>query len=182
MIPSYLTLIPRREKLTGIDLDLTKHSLVAAPGDLYTELRIIPMETLLSREINWKNFKSVLHLAEESHFKMCPDVPLADWDVVLSADPTLPVCLLEVNLSRGTFDRAIYFGCVKDCSRKCDWPQGRSRNKRIEVKRIRCCRLDYFLLFARKKTPRNTTSNRWTVTYLRQRRQRFSTGCRSSIN
>ena len=65
MIPSYLALIPRREKLTGIELDLTKHYLVAAPGDLYTELRIIPMETLLPREINWKNF----NLAEESHFK-----------------------------------------------------------------------------------------------------------------
>lgn len=42
---------------------------------------------------------SILALVEESHFKMCPDVPLAGWDVVLSADDKVPVCLLEVNLS-----------------------------------------------------------------------------------
>lgn len=45
------------------------------------------------------DLKSILALVEESHFKMCPDVPLAGWDVVLSADEELPVCLLEVNLS-----------------------------------------------------------------------------------
>jgi len=67
----------------------------------------------------FENIHNVLHLVEESHFKMCPDVPLAGWDVVLSSDPKLPVCLLEVNLScnffRGTFDRAIYFDFIEDC-------------------------------------------------------------------
>jgi hypothetical protein len=67
----------------------------------------------------FQNIKEVLHLVEESHLKMCPDVPLAGWDVVLSADPTLPVCLLEVNLScnffRGTFDHSIYLDFIEDC-------------------------------------------------------------------
>lgn len=50
-------------------------------------------------------------MVEESHFKMCPDVPFAGWDVVLSSDPKVPVCLLEVNLScnffRGSFDKKV---------------------------------------------------------------------------
>jgi hypothetical protein len=58
------------------------------------------------------DIQSMLHLVETSHFKMLPDVPLVGWDVVLSSDEKLPVCLLEVNLScnffRGSFDRAEY--------------------------------------------------------------------------
>jgi len=65
-----------------------------------------------------KDIRNVLHLVEESHFKMCPEVPLAGWDVVLSADSKLPVCLLEVNLScnffRGTFDRRLYLDFIAD--------------------------------------------------------------------
>jgi hypothetical protein len=42
---------------------------------------------------------------------MCPRVPFVGWDVVLSADPKLPVCLLEVNLSCnffcGSFDKKV---------------------------------------------------------------------------
>jgi hypothetical protein len=57
------------------------------------------------------DIKSMLALVEQSHFKMCPDVPLAGWDVVLSSDPKVPVCLLEVNLScnffRGSFDKKV---------------------------------------------------------------------------
>jgi hypothetical protein len=53
----------------------------------------------------------MLRLVEESHWKMCPRVPFAGWDVVLSTDPKLPVCLLEVNLScnffRGSFDKKV---------------------------------------------------------------------------
>jgi hypothetical protein len=53
----------------------------------------------------------MLHLVEESHRKMCPRVPFVGWDVVLSADPKLPVCLLEVNLSCnffcGSFDKKV---------------------------------------------------------------------------
>lgn len=58
------------------------------------------------------DIKGMLALVEESHLKLCPDVPLAGWDVVLSADDELPVCLLEVNLScnffRGSFDKKVY--------------------------------------------------------------------------
>jgi len=54
----------------------------------------------------------MLRLVEDAHYQMCPTVPLAGWDVVLSADPKLPVCLLEVNLScnffRGSFDQQVY--------------------------------------------------------------------------
>ena len=111
IIPFNFIVIPRREKHSSVPRTLTvidQHSLVAAPGGPHTELRIIPRGTLSSREINWKNFKSAWHLVEVSHFKMYPEVQVSDWNVVLSADPTLPVCLLEVNLSRGTFDRAIF--------------------------------------------------------------------------
>ena len=57
------------------------------------------------------DIKGMLALVEKSHLKMCPDVPFAGWDVVLSADQRLPVCLLEVNLScnffRGSFDKKV---------------------------------------------------------------------------
>lgn len=49
------------------------------------------------------DIKGMLHLAEQAHFDMCPLVPMAGWDVVLSADSKLPVCLLEVNLSCNFF-------------------------------------------------------------------------------
>jgi hypothetical protein len=46
---------------------------------------------------------SMLRLVEESHQKMCPDVSLVGWDVVLSSSKELPICLLEVNLSCNFF-------------------------------------------------------------------------------
>ena len=64
------------------------------------------------------DIKNLLALVEKSHFDLCPGVPFAGWDVVLSADPDLPVCLLEVNLScnffRGSFDKQVGF-CVMLC-------------------------------------------------------------------
>lgn len=60
----------------------------------------------------------MLRLVETSHLRLCPDVPLVGWDVVLSADEKLPVCLLEVNLScnffRGSFDRKVYLNFLED--------------------------------------------------------------------
>ena len=60
----------------------------------------------------------MLRLVEDSHLKLCPDVPLVGWDVVLSADEKLPVCLLEVNLScnffRGSFDRKVYLDFLEE--------------------------------------------------------------------
>ena len=44
------------------------------------------------------DIKGMLKLVEESHLKMIPRVPFAGWDVVLTTDPKLPTCLLEVNL------------------------------------------------------------------------------------
>lgn len=62
------------------------------------------------------DIKSILALVEQSHFKMCPDVPFAGWDVVLSSDPKVPVCLLEANLScnffRGSFDKKVYLDFI----------------------------------------------------------------------
>lgn len=64
------------------------------------------------------DIRSMLHLVESSHQKLCPDVPLVGWDVVLSADEKVPVCLLEVNLScnffRGSFDRKVYLDFLDD--------------------------------------------------------------------
>ncbi len=64
------------------------------------------------------DIKGMLVLVEQSHLKMCPDVPLAGWDVVFSADSNLPICLLEVNLScnffRGSFDRHQYFDFIDE--------------------------------------------------------------------
>lgn len=64
------------------------------------------------------DIKGMLALVEKSHFDMCPGVPLAGWDVVLSADPNVPVCLLEVNLScnffRGSFDKKLYLDFIDD--------------------------------------------------------------------
>ena len=62
------------------------------------------------------DIKGMLHLVEESHLKLCPDVPFVGWDVVLSSDPKVPVCLLEVNLScnffRGSFDKQAYLNFI----------------------------------------------------------------------
>eukprot|EP00568_Trieres_chinensis_P000556 CAMPEP_0183291464 /NCGR_PEP_ID=MMETSP0160_2-20130417/881_1 /TAXON_ID=2839 ORGANISM="Odontella Sinensis, Strain Grunow 1884" /NCGR_SAMPLE_ID=MMETSP0160_2 /ASSEMBLY_ACC=CAM_ASM_000250 /LENGTH=448 /DNA_ID=CAMNT_0025452277 /DNA_START=41 /DNA_END=1387 /DNA_ORIENTATION=- len=64
------------------------------------------------------DIRGMLELVETSHLKLCPDVPFVGWDVVLSADPKLPVCLLEVNLScnffRGSFDRGVYLDFIND--------------------------------------------------------------------
>jgi len=64
------------------------------------------------------DIKGMLQLVEDSHLKLCPDVPFVGWDVVLSADPKVPVCLLEVNLScnffRGDFDKEIYLDFIDD--------------------------------------------------------------------
>ena len=64
------------------------------------------------------DIQGMLKLVEDSHLKLCPDVPFVGWDVVLSADPKLPVCLLEVNLScnffRGTFDKRVYLNFIDD--------------------------------------------------------------------
>jgi len=64
------------------------------------------------------DMKGMLSLVEESHLKLCPDVPFVGWDVVLSKDPKLPTCLLEVNLScnffRGSFDKQVYLDFCDD--------------------------------------------------------------------
>eukprot|EP00957_Ditylum_brightwellii_P085049 6466780-Ditylum_brightwellii.AAC.1 len=55
------------------------------------------------------DIRGMLELVEKSHLKLCPDVPFVGWDVVLTNDPKIPICLLEVNLScnffRGSFDK-----------------------------------------------------------------------------
>jgi len=64
------------------------------------------------------DIQGMLRLVEESHLKLCADVPFVGWDVVLSADPDVPVCLLEVNLScnffRGDFDKGVYLDFIDD--------------------------------------------------------------------
>mmetsp|Transcript_34387 Transcript_34387/g.51043 ORF Transcript_34387/g.51043 Transcript_34387/m.51043 type:complete len:449 (-) Transcript_34387:187-1533(-) len=68
------------------------------------------------------DIKGILTLVEEAHAKMCPTVPLAGWDVVLSASNDVPVCLLEVNLScnffRGSFDTKTYLDFMEDTFRE----------------------------------------------------------------
>lgn len=64
------------------------------------------------------NIHEMLSLVEESHGKLCPDVPLVGWDVVCSSDEKLPICLLEVNLScnffMGSFDKKVYLDFLED--------------------------------------------------------------------
>ena len=77
-----------------------------------------PDENILISGSVVPNIRDMLRLVEESHYKLCPDVPLVGWDVVLSANEKLPVCLLEVNLScnffRGSFDRRVYLDFLED--------------------------------------------------------------------
>ena len=53
-------------------------------------------------------------LCEDAHYRLLPDVPMAGWDVAMTAEAGM--CLLEVNLScnffRGRFDQKAYFGLV----------------------------------------------------------------------
>lgn len=57
------------------------------------------------------DIQGLLRLACNAHAKLCPRVPFCGWDVVLSNHPTVPICLLEVNLScnffRGSFDKKV---------------------------------------------------------------------------
>ena len=65
-----------------------------------------------------EQISSMVKLVEESHRKMCPDVPFVGWDVVLSNDEEVPMCLLEVNLScnffRGSFNEKEYFSFIDE--------------------------------------------------------------------
>ncbi|KAL7496623.1 hypothetical protein ACHAWT_009299 [Skeletonema menzelii] len=94
--------LPGRCPWRSSDHDITHHP----DGDIPVSGSVVP------------NIREMLHLVETSHWKLCPDVPLVGWDVVLSADEKLPVCLLEVNLScnffRGSFDRKIYLDFLED--------------------------------------------------------------------
>jgi hypothetical protein len=60
---------------------------------------------------------SLLQVARSAHAKLCPRVLLCGWDVVLSNHPTVPMCLLEVNLScnffRGSFDKKVRLFCER---------------------------------------------------------------------
>merc|ERR1712232_135481 len=63
------------------------------------------------------HISNLLKLAEEAHYKLCPHVPLAGWDVVLcNEEPS--ICFLEVNLScnffRGSFDQKVYLDLMED--------------------------------------------------------------------
>jgi hypothetical protein len=64
------------------------------------------------------DIKGMLKLVEESHLKLCADVPFVGWDVVFSKDPKVPICLLEVNLScnffRGSFDSNKYLDFIDE--------------------------------------------------------------------
>ena len=94
--------LPGRCPWRSSDHDVTHHP----DGDIPVSGSVVP------------DIRDMLHLVETSHWKLCPDVPLVGWDVVLSADETLPVCLLEVNLScnffRGSFDRKVYLDFMED--------------------------------------------------------------------
>ncbi|KAL9180831.1 hypothetical protein ACHAXT_011284 [Thalassiosira profunda] len=94
--------LPGRCPWRSADHDVTHHP----DGDIPVSGAVVP------------DIRDMLHLVETSHQRLCPDVPLVGWDVVLSADKKLPVCLLEVNLScnffRGSFDRQVYLNFLED--------------------------------------------------------------------
>lgn len=94
--------LPGRCPWRSSDHDVTHHP----DGNISVSGSVVP------------DIQKMLHLVETSHQKLCPDVPLVGWDVVLSADEKLPVCLLEVNLScnffRGSFDRKVYLDFLED--------------------------------------------------------------------
>jgi hypothetical protein len=82
----------------------SKRTLTHPDGDIPVAGNIVP------------DIENLLAMVEKSHLDMCPRVPLAGWDVVLSTDSNVPVCLLEVNLScnffRGSFDKKVKLCCL----------------------------------------------------------------------
>lgn len=60
--------------------------------------------------------QEMLRVVESSHYKLCPRVPMAGWDVVFTTSADRPICLLETNLScnffRGSFDKKVYLDFV----------------------------------------------------------------------
>ena len=61
---------------------------------------------------------AIRQLVLDAHLRMCPTVPLVGWDVALTTEGHVPICLLEANLScnffRATFDKVSYFDFVED--------------------------------------------------------------------
>lgn len=61
---------------------------------------------------------AMMDLVKLAHLQLCPHVPFCGWDVVLSTSSSVPICLLEVNLScnffRGSFDKKVYFDFIDD--------------------------------------------------------------------
>merc|ERR1712113_940549 len=70
------------------------------------------------------DFQTKIKTCIEAHEKLCPEVPIAGWDLALTKE-TGP-CLLEANLScnffKGSFDQTKYFKFIRDyfifCERK----------------------------------------------------------------
>lgn len=62
------------------------------------------------------DFQAKLQTCIEAHEKLCPEVPIAGWDLALTKEAG--PCLLEANLScnffKGSFDQKWYFEFIKD--------------------------------------------------------------------
>jgi len=76
------------------------------------------------------DFKAKVQTCIEAHEKLCPEVPLAGWDLALTREAG--PCLLEANLScnffKGSFDQAWYFDFIRRYYTFCESLEGSKRS------------------------------------------------------
>jgi len=81
-----------------------------------------------------ENIKEVI----QAHEKLCPEVPLAGWDLALTKE--VGPCLLEANLScnffKGSFDHKWYFEFIRDYFLFCEQAEAEMKRRRDSDPRV----------------------------------------------
>lgn len=87
------------------------------------------------------DFEEKLKTCIEAHAKLCPEVPLAGWDLALTKE--VGPCLLEANLScnffKGSFDQESYFKFIADYLLFCERTEAKGAQCNIHKNR---CEID----------------------------------------
>jgi hypothetical protein len=78
------------------------------------------------------NFEQNIQEVIQPHEKLCPEVPLAGWDLALTKE--VGPCLLEANLScnffKGSFDQQWYLEFIHDYFLFCETTEGGTSRSR----------------------------------------------------
>jgi len=91
-----------------------------------------PDNGLVLTGVKIPDFANMLKTCVEAHEKVCPQCPLAGWDLTLTKEHG--PCLLETNLScnffKGSFDQAWYFDFIRQYYQFCEGKERSMNNGR----------------------------------------------------